>query len=87
MSELVRAQVHNMRCLRLEIRETRRLLSELQQAVEPYVRIWHVQEHVLYANDATVNEEAFHNFIYPFVQGITPPQHGGMQVQMSAGLR
>jgi hypothetical protein len=87
MSELVRAQDHNMRCLRWELRETRRRLNELQHAVEPYVRIGHVQEHVLYANDATVHEEAFHNFTYPFVQGITLPQHGGMQVQMPVGLR
>jgi hypothetical protein len=76
-----------MRCLRWELRETRRLLNELQHVVEPYVRTGHVQEHVLYANDATVHEEAFHNFTYPFVQGITPPQHGGMQVQMPARLR
>jgi hypothetical protein len=69
-----------MRCLHWELRETRRLLNELQHAIEPY-------EHVLYANDATVHEEAFHNFTYPFVQGITPPQHGGMQVQMPDRLR
>jgi hypothetical protein len=42
---------------------------------------------VLYANDSTVHEEAFHGFTYPFVHGITPPQHGGMQVHMPAGLR
>jgi hypothetical protein len=82
----VRAQDRSMRCLHWELRETRCCLNELQHTIEPYVRTGRVQEHVLYANDASMHEEAFHSFTYSFVQGITPPQHGGMQVQMLVGL-
>jgi hypothetical protein len=87
MSELVSVLDCNMRCLRWELSKTRRHLNELQHAIEPYVRLGPVQEDVLYANDTTVHEEAFHGFTYPSVHGITPPQHGGMQVHMPAGLR
>jgi hypothetical protein len=73
MSELVSVLDSNRRYLRWELRETRRRLNELQHAIEPYVRTRHVQEHVLYANDATVQEEAFHCFTYLFVQGIIQP--------------
>jgi hypothetical protein len=60
MSELVSVLDCNMRCLHWELRETRHCLNELRHAIEPYVRTRRVEEHVLYANDSTVHEEAFH---------------------------
>jgi len=39
MFELVTSQDRSLRCIRAELRETRRCFNGLQRAVEPYVRM------------------------------------------------
>ena len=59
MSELVAAQDRSLRCIRAELRETRRRFNELQRAVEMYVRMGRLPQDVLYEpNDYTPHEVA-----------------------------
>ncbi|CAO2171635.1 unnamed protein product [Urochloa humidicola] len=88
MSELVRAQDRSMRCLRAELRETRRRFNELQHGVEQYIRMGRVSPNVLYGpNDHTVQEIAPQELTYPVVEGINVPQPVAVQARMSSGLR
>ncbi|CAO2168954.1 unnamed protein product [Urochloa humidicola] len=77
-----------MRCLRAELRETRRRLNELQHGVEQYIRMGRVSPNVLYGpNDHTVQEIAPEELTYPIVEGINIPQLVAVQARMSSGLR
>jgi hypothetical protein len=88
MSELVAAQDRSIHCIRAELRETRRRLSELQCAVEPYVRMGQVPHGVLYGpKDYTPHEAAPLELRFPQVQRIYLPQHVVGQARMSNGLR
>ena len=75
MFELVAAQDRSIRCIRAELRETRRRFNELQRAVEPYVRMGQVPHGVLYGpNDYTPHEAAPLELRFSQVQGIYLPQ-------------
>ncbi|CAL4913301.1 unnamed protein product [Urochloa decumbens] len=88
MSELVKAQDRHMRCLRAELRETRRRFNELQHSVDMSVRLGRVPSHVIYGpNDHTVQEMAPEELTYPMVQGINIPQPVQRQPRISNGLR
>ena len=59
MSELVAAQDRSLRCIRAELRETRRRFNELQCTMDMYVRMGRVPQDVLYGpNDYTLHEAA-----------------------------
>jgi len=88
MFELVAAQDRSLRCIRAELRETRRCFNGLQRAVEPYVRMGQVPHGVLYGpNDYTPHEAAPMEFRFPQVQGVYLPQPVVGQTRMSNGLR
>ena len=88
MFELVAAQDRSLRCIRAELRETRRRFNGLQRAVEPYVRMGQVPHGVLYGpNDYTPHEAAPLELRFSQVQGIYLPQHVVGQAHMSNVLR
>ncbi|CAL4942068.1 unnamed protein product [Urochloa decumbens] len=75
MSELVKAQDRHMRCLRAELRETRRRFNELQHSVDMSVRMGRVSPNVLYGpNDHTVQEIAPEELTYPMLENLTHPE-------------